>query len=230
MMNNLELIRREDLVNNPTARVPVCLCLDVSGSMLGNPIRELNNGVMQFYNAIKEDEVASYSAEIAVVTFGRNGAECKADFAGVMLQPEPPVLMADGYTPMGEAVNLALDMLETRKKEYKDAGVDYYQPWLVIMTDGAPNGDEGELLRAIDRTADLVNGRKLTLFPIGIGEAADMKTLGKFSPKRDPLRLRELKFNEFFQWLSKSISSTSQSIPGETIQLDLSGIRGWGSL
>lgn len=27
------LLRLEDLVNNPTARVPVCLCLDTSGSM-----------------------------------------------------------------------------------------------------------------------------------------------------------------------------------------------------
>ena len=30
---NGDLVRMEDLVNNPTARVPVCLCLDVSGSM-----------------------------------------------------------------------------------------------------------------------------------------------------------------------------------------------------
>ena len=43
-MNN-DLLRMEDLVNNPTARVPVCLCLDVSGSMDGEPIRELNDGV-----------------------------------------------------------------------------------------------------------------------------------------------------------------------------------------
>lgn len=27
------LIRIQDLVNNPTPRVPVCLCLDTSGSM-----------------------------------------------------------------------------------------------------------------------------------------------------------------------------------------------------
>ena len=36
-MNN-NLLRKEDLVNNPTTRVPVCLCLDTSGSMDGDPI------------------------------------------------------------------------------------------------------------------------------------------------------------------------------------------------
>ena len=73
------LVRLEDLVNNPTARVPVCLCLDTSGSMEGRPIEELNEGVRLFYEAIKEDETALYSAEISVVTFGGN-AECIRDF------------------------------------------------------------------------------------------------------------------------------------------------------
>ena len=40
------LLRRKDLVENPTARVPVCLCLDVSGSMSGDPINELNCGAL----------------------------------------------------------------------------------------------------------------------------------------------------------------------------------------
>ena len=73
-MNN-DLLRIEDLVNNPTARVPVCLCLDVSGSMDGEPIRELNDGVRMFYDAIREDETALYAAEVCIITFGRNGAK-----------------------------------------------------------------------------------------------------------------------------------------------------------
>lgn len=225
-----EILRREDLVNNPTARVPVCLCLDISGSMDGEPIDELNEGVRLFYDAIRDDEVAAYSAEISIVTFGGSEAECMADFASLQLQPEPPVLKANGLTPMGEAVNMGLDLLERRKKEYKDVGVDYYQPWLVLMTDGAPNGKSEELTRAINRTVELVNGRKLTVFPIGIGKDADMNVLSQFSPKRPPLRLQGLKFKEFFQWLSKSVSKTSQSIPGESIKLDLEGIKGWGEL
>ena len=224
------LLRMEDLVNNPTARVPVCLCLDVSGSMSGQPIMELNEGVRLFYEAIKEDEVALYSAEISIVTFGGRNAECICDFASLELQPDPPVLQANGMTPMGEAVNMALDLLEQRKRDYQSKGVDYYQPWLVLMTDGAPNGDSGELSRAIARTTDAINSKKLTIFPIGIGCDADMKVLGNFSPKRAPLKLQGLKFQEFFAWLSKSVSKTSQSTPGESVKLDLEGIKGWGEL
>ena len=225
-----EILRREDLVNNPTARVPVCLCLDISGSMQGKPIDELNKGVRLFYDTIKDDEVAAYSAEISIVTFGGTKAEYMADFASLQLQPNPPVLFASGLTPMGEAVNMGLDLLERRKEEYKDAGVDYFQPWLVLMTDGIPNGKPEELTRAINRTVELVNSKKLTVFPIGIGKEADMNILSQFSPKRSPLRLHGLKFKEFFQWLSKSVSQTSQSIPGESIKLDLEDIKGWGTL
>lgn len=198
--------------------------------MFGEPISELNRGVQLFYNAIKDDEVAMYSAEICIVTFGGNDAICLEDFASLELQPDPPVLKANGMTPMGEAVNMALNLLEQRKNEYKDKGVDYYQPWLVLMTDGEPNGNSGELSRAIQRTVDLVNSRKLTIFPIGIGPDADMSTLAKFSPNRAPLKLQGLKFREFFSWLSKSVSKTSQSTPGESVKLDVEGIKGWGEL
>lgn len=229
-MNNNMLLRMEDLVNNPTARVPVCLCLDVSGSMDGAPISELNQGVKLFYDAIKDDEVAMYSAEVSVVVFGGSDAKCIVDFASLELQPNPPHLTASGMTPMGEAVNMALDLLEQRKEEYKDKGVDYYQPWLVLMTDGEPNGDSRKLQMAIERTCNMVNSKKLTVFPIGIGSSADMRTLAKFSPSRSPLKLQGLKFKEFFEWLSKSVSRTSQSTPGEHVTLDVEGIKGWGEL
>ena len=229
MLSSDYLVRKEDLVNNPTARIAVCLCLDISASMDGEPIEELNKGVELFYQAIREDETALYSAEISIVTFGLDGACLHQDFDSIERQ-QIPHFTADGMTPMGEAINIALDCLEQRKQEYQDAGVDYYQPWLVVMTDGEPNGDASALSIAVSRTVGMVNQRKLTIFPIGIGADADMDILKKLSPKRPPLKLKGLMFREFFKWLSQSVSRTSQSTPGEAVPLDLEGIQGWGEL
>jgi len=228
------LLEQDDLVENPTARVPVCLCLDTSESMRAvyggvTAIDELMAGVNTFYDAIRDDEVAMYSAEMCIVTFGGR-AELIEDFACIERQPSNPVFRASGGTPMGEAVNLALDCLETRKKEYRDKGVDYFQPWLVLMTDGEPNGSAQELDRAIKRIQELVKSKKLVVFPIGIGGDADMNVLGLFSPGRTPLKLQGINFKAFFQWLSQSVSRTSQSMPGEKITLDMEGIKGWGEL
>lgn len=254
-MDGNMLLRVQDLVNNPTPRVPICLCLDTSGSMgavegdcvptgqtifedgrewnlvTGGTSRldELRKGVELFYDAIRDDEMAVYSAEICIVTFD-DEARCVLDFANIERQEVIPQFVSQGDTAMGEGVNLALDLLEKRKQEYKDKGVDYYQPWLVLMTDGAPNGDYGEMGRAVKRATDMVNSKKLTVFPIAIGEESDLSVLNSFSPKRPALKLQGLKFQEFFSWLSKSVSKTSQSTPGEAVKLDIEGIKGWAEL
>lgn len=217
------ILSQEDLVDNPTARVPICLVLDVSGSMSGEPIRELQAGVQMFYEAIRDDEIAQYAAEISIVTFGSQ-AQRTVDFMSIERQ-DVPALIADGTTAMGQGVNLALDLLEVRKGDYQRAGVDYYQPWMVIMTDGEPTDD---ISRASERVRKLCETRKLSVFPIAIGAAANMDTLAMLSPGRPPLRLKGLNFKEFFLWLSRSVSRVSQSTPGETVPLDLAGIEAWG--
>lgn len=35
------ILRQEELIDNPTPRVPICLALDVSGSMSGAPLQEI---------------------------------------------------------------------------------------------------------------------------------------------------------------------------------------------
>lgn len=218
-------IREEDLINNPTARVPVCLVLDTSGSMDGEPINELNEGVRLFFEAVLEDEIAQYSAEIAVVTFG-GSADVQADFQDIHSQ-KIPELSAQGRTPMGAAVMLALDLLNSRKAEYSRAGVEYFQPWMVLMTDGQPTDS---IEAAVSGTLNLVEKKKLSVFAIGIGEEADMETLKRFSPKHAPLKLKGLRFKEFFEWLSKSVSVVSQSTPGDSPKLNTSGIDSWGEI
>lgn len=214
-MENTNELRIRDLEENPTPRVPVCLVLDTSGSMYGNPIRELNEGVKLFFKSIGEDDIAKYAAEIAVVTFGGDKAQVLLDFDNIERQ-QVPVLSADGLTPMGEAVEMALKLLDDRKKEYSDVGVEYFQPWLVLMTDGCPTDD---ISNAASSTTTLINNKRLTLFPIGIGSGADMNVLKSFSPKMSPARLKGLEFGKLFEWLSQSVISTSVSTPGEVVKL-----------
>lgn len=209
----------DDLIDNPTTRVPVVLCLDTSGSMMGEKINELNAGVKQFFQAVLDDEIAKYSVELCIVAFSTQ-AQNILDFASIEKQVSAFSnirLIASGNTAMGTAVNLSLDLLEKRKKEYQDKGVDYWQPWLVLMTDGQPTES---IAAAAARTTKLIGEKKLTVFPIGIGDGASMSHLGQFAaPGRPPLKLKGLMLSEFFSWLGKSVKSTSQSTPGTTVKL-----------
>jgi uncharacterized protein YegL len=228
MSSDLMIVRTEDLLLNPTNRVPIALCLDASGSMSGQPMQELNEGVRLFFEALRADPIARASAEVAIIGFS-DQAETVIDFQGLSGVDSPPKMVCvGGGTNLGGGVTLALDRLETRKQEYQKAGVDYFQPWLVLMTDGVPTTTEHN--QAGPRACKLEADGKLVIFPIGIGSGADMTTLAIFSKKRSPLRLSGLNFRQFFEWLSRSVVRVSQSRPGEKIPLDQEGIKGWAEL
>jgi uncharacterized protein YegL len=114
-----------EFVENPENRCPVILLLDTSGSMSGQPIQELNRGLAAFKEDVLRDSQASLSVEMAIVTFGP--VQLTQGFTTID-QFTPPKLEASGDTPMGEAIEYALDLLEARKTTYKDNGILYYRP------------------------------------------------------------------------------------------------------
>lgn len=222
--------RDKDFLNNPNPRISICLCLDTSSSMWGAPIKELNQGVQLFYDAIRQDLVASGVAEIAIVTFGAGGVKCHAEFSGIQNVQNAPVFHAGGMTPMGEAVNMALDKLANRRQQYRRNGVEYYKPWLVLMSDGQNNGSAQAFERARQRVADFCSGGNLDFLPIGVGNAADMAELASFSPQHPPFKMDGLRFREFFSWLSRSVSRVSASTPGRERSIHSIPVESWTSL
>jgi len=212
-----------DLIDNPTPRCPVALVVDTSGSMSGQPIEQLNAGIQLFIDELKRDDLARWSVDLAVYTAG-GSADCIQSFIGIEQIAGVAPLDASGGTPLGQATRIALDDLEARKKSYRDAGVPYYQPWLVLISDGAP-GDHW--LDAAQRAAALSAKRKLVSLPIGV-QGADFEILSQFSSK-PAVALDGLKFRELFQWLSASMARVSASTSSDA-SVQLPSIDSWGSV
>lgn len=240
-----------DLIDNTATRLAICLCVDVSDSMNyivdpsaaretgetgiddeGNPyvvveggttkMQELIKGLEIFKEQLMGDAIARSSAEICIVSFS-DDAECVTEFCSAD-KLEVPYFETHGNTDMGAGVNLALDKLEERKRMYKDVGIDYYQPMLVIFSDGGANGDKAVFNSASRRACDMVNNRKLTSLPVVVctkynNEETEnaFESLKCFSPKNKPKKLDAIKFTDFFEWLSKSISIRSRSQPEDRV-------------
>ncbi|MBN2224094.1 MAG: VWA domain-containing protein [Deltaproteobacteria bacterium] len=221
MEENSLTLNKEKLYTYTGDRLPICLALDTSGSMTGQPINELNRAVQQFFEEARNDETLVKCAELAVVTFG-DVAQVALDFAPISEQ-KAPTLIAGGGTPMGAAVTLALDIANKRKEFLSDAGCTYIQPWLVLMSDGAPTDD---IKKSANKACELVMAKQLTVMAVAIGPSADSEVLAKFSPKFPVLMLKGLKFAEFFEFLKQSAKSSSKAASGQPVPLNVNST--WG--
>ena len=219
----LQRTSHNDLIDNPSPRCACELVLDISGSMSDAPIRALNAGVHAFIEALKDDEMASFSVELSVITAGGQVVE-ELPFTTACNITGFRSLSASGNTPLGEAVELALKRLEERKAQYKRSGVAYYQPWLVLISDGAPT-DSWQA--AAQKAMALSQSKRLVVLPVGV-QGADLNILGQFS-SRGAKTLDGLKFRELFEWLSASMALVSASnSTSATVNLPSTG--SWDSI
>lgn len=202
----------DDFAENPEPRCPCVLLLDTSDSMRGNPIAELNAGLVTYKDELSADSLAAKRVEVAVVTFGP--VQVLHDFS-TAANFSPPHLETTGDTPMGAAINKAIDMVNERKKTYRDNGIAFYRPWIFLITDGAPTDSwQG----AAARVKEGEQSKAFSFFCVGV-EGANFETLREICV-REPLKLKGLAFRTLFQWLSNSQKAVSRSSPGDVVPME----------
>lgn len=210
-----------EFAENPEPRCPCVLLLDTSYSMSGEPIEQLNQGLQLFKEHISADGLASKRIEISVITFG--GTVEVFDEFELATNFYPQELKADGGTPMGEAIETAIDLISQRKETYRANGISYYRPWIFLITDGAPTD---QWKNAAHKVQIGEESKSFAFYAVGVDQA-DMNILNQIST-RQPLKLKGLNFSSMFEWLSNSMSSVSHSSP--TDEVPLSSPLGWGSI
>lgn len=192
---------------NPDPRAACVALIDVSGSMDGEPIAALERGFAAFTQYLHHDTLASKRVEVAVVTFGTVAT------VQVPMQEarnlRPTRFTAAGTTNLGAGLQLALDIIEDRKQAYKNAGLQYYRPWILVLTDGKANIDGFDA--AVARLNQIETARGVTVFSVGVGPQVNYEQLGRLSLQRSPAPLDGLKFEALFEWLSASLTNVSNS-------------------
>lgn len=175
MSDMVELEVAVEFADNPDPRCPCVLLLDTSGSMTGDPIAALNQGLQRFKEELVKDSLASRRVEVAVVTFDSD-VKVVQDFVTVD-QFEPPTLPARGTTHIGSAIHQALDLIQDRKATYKANGIEYYRPWVFMITDGEPQGEPDDVVeQAAERIRNEEANQQVAFFAVGI-EGANMEKL-----------------------------------------------------
>ena len=210
----------------PTAKpLPVVLLLDISGSMNGDKINNLNKAVRDMLGAFAEEERMETEILVSVITFGSK-VELHIPYTNAS-QVQWKNLEADGMTPMGAALKMAKDMIEDKETTPSRA----YRPTIVLVSDGQPNDTWEEPLKDF-----ISEGRssKCDRMAMAIGSDADKTVLNKFI-KGTPYDLFNAKDGgqilEFFQRVTMSVtmrtrSSNPNAVPDiSEIKLDSNGVK-----
>ena len=209
-----------EYIENNAARLPAKLVIDRSGSMgFGERMESVNGALPKLKEDLKNDPVASLSVELGVVAF--NHTVEYYDFKSVD-EFDPPVLQASGGTKIAQAINTGLDLVDSRKQEYRDNGIAYYRPIVFLLTDGNSENETAKEIAAVrERLIAEEKGKHAAFFCFGFADA-DLELLKQFTPpNRPPRHIGDARnIAGLFKWLSNSLTVIPKSNPGDSVELE----------
>lgn len=186
-------------------RLPVYLLLDTSGSMFGEPIESVKNGVQVLVSTLRQDPYALETAFLSIITFDDKAKQI-VPLTELSLFQIPPVI-ANGTTALGDALDLLSRTVDNEVVKTTPEQKGDWKPLVFIMTDGAPTDNWQAGL------AEMKKRKFGMVVACAAGQSADTSVLKQITETVVQLDTADSgTIKAFFKWVSASISFNSQKI------------------
>jgi uncharacterized protein YegL len=205
-------------VENFEQKCPVIFVIDRSGSMQGPSIEEVNNGLNEFLKGIVRDSITKSRLDLAIISYDNN-ITIERDFSLLDKDTKMPVLEAGGLTYTGEALEKAIDLIEKRKDYYKQVGLTYYRPYIILLTDGYAS-DTDRIYNTAKKIQNGIINKKFNFWGFGVADA-NMEELHMLAGNKAIIqKIKNIdNLSTFFEWLSGSFGQVSHSRQGDIIDM-----------
>lgn len=183
-------------------KLPVYLLLDTSGSMRGEPIEAVKNGVDVLVSTLRQDPYALETAHLSIITFESSATQvCPLTELSSF---NPPNFYASGCTALGEALELLCQRVDVEVVKNTETTRGDWKPLVFIMTDGEPTDN-------INNGIDELKKRKFgTIVACAAGQHANTDTLKQIT--ECVVSLDSATIKAFFKWVSASVSAGSMKV------------------
>lgn len=186
-------------------RLPVYLLLDTSGSMYGEPIEAVKNGVQTLISTLRSDPYALETAYLSIITFNSTAQQITplTELAAI----QQPNIDAGGCTALGGALELLAKKVDSEITKTTVEIKGDWRPLVFLMTDGEPTD-------SITKGLEEFKKRKFGMVvACAAGQGANINTLKQITENVVSLDTADsATIKAFFKWVTASISTTSKSI------------------
>lgn len=186
-------------------RLPVYLLLDTSGSMAGEPIEAVKNGVQVMISSLRQNPQAIETAFLSVITFDSIAQQIipLTDLASFQMVD----IKASGLTAFGAALKLLAHKIDTEVHRTTINQKGDWKPLVFIMTDGIPTDNWQTGL------SDFKNSKVAFTVACAAGNCADANILKQITDNVVSLDTADsASIGKFFQWVTASIGVSSTKV------------------
>ncbi|WP_298395236.1 VWA domain-containing protein [Flavobacterium sp.] len=186
-------------------RLPVYLLLDTSGSMSGEPIEAVKNGVQIMISSLRQNPQAIETAFLSVITFDSTAQQIipLTDLASFQMVD----IKATGVTALGEALRLVAHKIDTEVAKTTTEQKGDWKPLVFIMTDGIPTDDWQSGLNEFKKS------KVAFTVACAAGSGADANILKQITDNVVSLDTADsASIGKFFQWVTASIGVSSTKV------------------
>lgn len=186
-------------------RLPVYLLLDTSGSMNGEPIEAVRNGVQVLVSTLRQDPYALETAYLSIITFDSTAKQVVP--LSELTAFQMPVIQATGTTSLGAALSLLATQMDKEVQKSTAEVKGDWKPLVFLMTDGMPTDDWKRGL------SELKKRKTGLLVACAAGQSVDTTVLKQITEVVVQLDTADSStIKAFFKWVSASISMGSQKV------------------
>jgi len=186
-------------------KLPVYLVIDTSGSMMGEPIEAVKNGMQILVSALRQDPYALETAYLSVITFDSEARQVVP--LSELTTFNLPSIQASGSTALGSALKLLAERADAEVTKTTAETKGDWKPMVFLMTDGGPTDDwQSGLAEFRKRKFGIV-------VACAAGPGANTEVLKQITEGVVTLDTADTaSLRAFFKWVSASISTGSQKV------------------
>lgn len=186
-------------------RLPVYLLLDTSGSMYGEPIESVKNGLETLLSSLRQDPYALETAFLSIIEFNTNAVQSVPLID--LMSFQAPDLTPSGTTSLGAALTLLANKISEEVKTTTLEEKGDWRPLVFIFSDGGATDNFEKGIK------DLESAKTGIVVACAAGHSAKIDELMKITENVVQLENTDSNaISAFFNWVSASISTNSQKI------------------